>query len=50
MKVEIDENGRMTVEPETPLESYALKQWCSGVDWNEAVRVVPNLFVCTGIP
>ena len=28
MKVEIDENGELTITPETPLESYALSKWC----------------------
>ena len=29
MKVEIDENGLMTVTPETPVEVFAIKQWTS---------------------
>lgn len=27
MKVEINENGQMTVSAETPLEAYALSHW-----------------------
>ena len=27
MKADIDENGMLTITPETPTESYALDQW-----------------------
>jgi len=27
MKAELDEHGVLTVKPETPTESYALKKW-----------------------
>lgn len=28
MKAEIDEKGQMTITAETPIEAYALRQWC----------------------
>lgn len=28
MRVEIDENGLMRIDPETPLETFALREWC----------------------
>lgn len=42
MKVNIDENGMMTVQAETELEAYALKQWSS-----EALNRDANLSTLT---
>jgi hypothetical protein len=38
MKTEIDQNGKMTISPESELEAYALKSWAK-----ESMRMIETL-------
>jgi hypothetical protein len=38
MKTEIDQDGKMTIRPESELEAYALKSWAK-----ESMRMIETL-------
>ncbi len=44
MKAEMDENGVLTLIPETGLESYALRQWCKENEENANPNILIKAF------
>lgn len=38
MKAEMDEHGKITISAETPVESFALRQWSSDAVGNSIVK------------
>ncbi|CAB3779344.1 hypothetical protein LMG28688_00811 [Paraburkholderia caffeinitolerans] len=54
MKVDITENGTLTIVPGSSLEAFALKKWAQAVDWNGAhdagLRMVVSTSECVEPP
>ncbi len=49
MITDIDQDGIMTIKPETPLEAYALKKWCADALTDEGTTSTAKLLINTAL-